>query len=246
MTYAITNPIVGIPSAQLSGLVVDTIPRFPPGQLFLMADPWWGFGEFMYARAAAAIPAFNLVTMLPVFDTLLQSYRYDCVPAANLSNSGRSLAVAAKTMAVGDYGWFQVSGLVPVSCAASVAADSSFGIAAVGQGGAVAAGKQILNARITAAATTTVAKVGATALPGSAILTVSNTDGWFVGAYLSGTGVPAGAFVSAIDPSGRFVTMSALSTAGVFGATVTATYNNATIFYNVAQLSRAFIQGAIT
>ena len=76
-------------------------------------------------------------------------------------------------------------------------------------------------------------------------LQVPNSDGWFVGAYLSGTGIAAATTVSSIDPSGRFVTLSVVTTAAVSGS-VTATYNNATIFYNVAHLNRPFAQGAIT
>ena len=57
--------------------------------------------------------------------------------------------------------------------------------------------------------------------------------------------IAAGTTVSSIDPSGRFVTLSAVTTAAVAG-TVTATYNNATVFYNVAHINRPFAQGAIT
>lgn len=246
MTYATFNSVVGVPPAQLSGLVVETVPRFPVGLLLGMTDPWWGFGEFIYARASAAIAAFNLVTILPVFDAALSTYRYDCVPAPVTANLGRGVAVAMKGMAAGDYGWFQVSGIVPVSCTASIAADSSFGTAAAaGQGAAVAAGKQILNARIVAPATTTVAKTSAVGANGSNTITVQNTDGLFVGAYLSGTGVGAAAIITGIDSSNRVITVSVVNSAAVTG-TVTATYNNATIFYNVASLNRSFLQGAIT
>ncbi len=51
--------------------------------------------------------------------------------------------------------------------------------------------------------------------------------------------------VTDIDPSGTLVTLSVATTAAVNG-TVTGTYNNATIFYNVAHLNRPFAQGAIT
>jgi hypothetical protein len=134
--------------------------------------------------------------------------------------------------------------MTPVDCNASVAADTTFGIAAAGQGGANTAGKQILNARVMIAAAATVAKAGV-ANSGSNKLQVSGADGWFIGAYLSGTGIAAGTTITDIDPSGTQVTLSAVTTAAV-NSTVTATYNNATIFYNVAHLNRPFAQGAIT
>jgi hypothetical protein len=74
---------------------------------------------------------------------------------------------------------------------------------------------------------------------------VANVDGWFVGGYLSGTGVGAAAIVQAIDRVGNVLTASVANTAAVTG-NVTQTNNNATIFYNVVQLNRAFAQGQIT
>lgn len=243
--YSAANPQMGYPIPQLSGQVVDTTPRLQPGFMQSFVDPWWGFGEFLYARAAGSIRAFGVCVMTPVFDSSLNSYRYDVTEVPNTANLGRSVCVSQKAMVSGDYGWFCMTGLTPVNCNASVAADTTFGIAAAGQGGANSAGKQLLGARVIAAASTTVAKANCQNLNGSTALQVPNSDGWFVGAYLSGTGVAAGATVSAISPDGRTVTMSAASTASIAG-TVTATYNNATVYYNVAYINRSFAQGAIT
>lgn len=243
--YTAINPQIGYPIPQFGGNVSSTTPVLPPGFVRAFTDPWWGFGEFVYARAAGVIPTFALCITTPVFDSALNSYRYDCIVAPNTANLARSVMVATKTMASGDYGWFQISGLTPLSCTASVAADTSFGITAAGQCGAVAAGKQILNARNMIAAAATVAKTNCTSASGSTVIQVPNSDGWFVGAYLSGTGVGASAIISAISPDGRTVTATVASTAAISG-TVTATYNNATIYYNVVHLNRSFAQGAIT
>lgn len=245
MPFAPVDAVVGVPQIQFQGLVADTTPRIQPGNIITAVDNYWGAGEFIYARAAGSIRAFGLCVLTPVFDSALGSYRFDVTEVPNTANLGRMLAVSPMALSSGQYTWFQISGLCPVNCNASVAADTTFGIAAAGQGGANGAGKQVLNARVIAAATTTVAKANATADNGSTRLNVPNSDGWFVGAYLSGTGIAAGATVSAIDSGGRFVTLSAATTAAVAG-TVTATYNNATVFYNVAHLNRPFAQGAIT
>jgi hypothetical protein len=244
--FSTLAPKIGNQPISFSGLTVNTTPVELPGTIVPALDNWWGAGEFIYVRAAGAIPMFNLITITPVFDSTLKSYRYDAVVAPNTANLGRMLAVAVKTMASGDYGWAQISGLTPVSCGASVAADTAFGITAAGQGGAIANGKQILNARVMVAAAATVAKANCQSIGGlSTTLQVPDSDGWFVGAYLSGTGVAAATIVSSIDPSGRFVTMNNAATA-VINGTVTATYNNATIYYNVAHLNRPFAQGQVT
>lgn len=223
----------------------DTTQREVLGTIITACDPVWGGVEMIYARASASIRAFGIVTLQSTWDATLGGFRVDATEVTNTANLGRNLAVAMAAMTVGQFGWFAISGNVPVNCNASVAAGTTFGIAAAGQGGANTAGKQILSAVISVAASQTQAKANCSAANGSTLLQVTNSDGWFVGAYLSGIGIAAGTTVSAIDPSGRFVTLSAATTAIVTG-TVTATYNNATIYYNIATLSRPFAQGAIT
>lgn len=245
MPFAAVDSIAGHPQAQLSGITADTTPRMQPGNFLTMTDPWWGTGEFIYARANGSIRAFGLCVLTPVFDSTLNSWRYDMTEVPNTANLGRSVYVSQMALTSGQYSYFMMTGVTPVNCTASVAADTTFGVAAAGQGGANTAGKQILNGRVVAAATTTVVKAGCTAPSGSTVLTVPSSDGWFVGAYLSGTGIAAATTVSSIDPSGRFVTLSAATTALVNGS-ITATYNNATVFYNVAHLNRPLAQGAIT
>jgi hypothetical protein len=243
MNYSSTHGIIGATAVQSIGQV-DSTPRHPPGFIMTAADNWWGAGEFIYARAGGVITQYALCVITPTFDATLKSWRYDATEVPNTANLGRPLSVATNVMALGEYGWFQVAGLTPVDCTASVAADTAFGIVAAGQGGAIANGKQVLNARIIAPATTTVAKANSIAANGSTILQVTDSEGWFVGAYLSGTGVAAAATITKISPDGRTVTMSGAATAAING-TVTATYNNATIFYNVAHLNRPFAQGQI-
>lgn len=247
MPFSVIDSVVGNPQIQLSGLTSDAIAnRMQPGQLLTASDNWWGTGEFLFARAGGSIRAFGLCSILPVFDSTLSAYRFDVTEVANTANLGFELCVSQQALTVGQYSWFMVSGVTPVNCNASVAAGTTFGIAAAGQGGANTAGKQVLNARIAAAATTTVVKTGANAVSGSTVLQVPSSDGWFVGAYLSGTGIQATTTVLSIDPSGRYVTLSLATSAAIVGGTITATYNNATVFYNVAHLNRPFAQGAIT
>lgn len=219
--------------------------QVPMGTIVKAFDPWWGAGEFMYVRANGSIRAFGVCVLTPAFNSGDARWRYEATEVPNTANLGRTLGVALRAMTSGQYGWVCVGGLVPVNCNASVAADTTFGIAAAGQGGANSAGKQILNARVMAAGATTVAKSNCQVVSGSPVIRVPNADGWFVAMPISGTGIPASTTVSGIDPSGLAVTLSANATASG-SVTVTGTYNDATIFYNIAHLNRPFAQGAIT
>lgn len=226
-----------------AGNLPDTVARMQTGILVEAVSPYWGGGEFVYARANGTIRQFGLVVLTPA--VVSGAFRYEMTEAPNTANLGRSVFVAMTAMTTGQYGWFMKSGIVPVNCSASVAADTTFGIAAAGQGGANSAGKQILGGRVILAAAATVAR-SATANAGSYQLkVVGGVDGWFQGIYLSGTGIAAGATVTDISPDGKTVTMSAVTTAAVNG-TVTGTYNNATVYYNVAYINNPIAQGAIT
>ena len=246
MSYALQAGHVGASLVNLAGLTVDTTPRHPEGLIVSAVDSWWGAGEFIYARANGAIRAFGLVQLNPAFNSTDNRWYYEATEAASTAILGRPLCVAQKTMADNDYGWFCIAGLTPVNCNAAVAADTTFSVAATGQGGAAATGKQVVNARIVGASTITVAKANCTSPQAiTKTINVPNSDGWFVGAYLSGTGIGAASIIASISPDGRTVT-STVDTTAVIAGTVTATYNNATIYYNVAHINRPFSQGAIT
>ena len=244
MQFATVDSYVGHSGINLS-ILPDTVEEQPTGLILTAQDSYWGTGEFVYARATATIRMGGVVTLSPVWDSTAGKYRTDATEVANTANLGTNVAVAMAPFTVGQYGWFCISGIVPVNCNASVAVGAVPGIAAAGQAGANSAGKQLLNMKGVATASTTVAKTNCQAPQGSLRLLTPNAEGWFIGAYLSGTGIAAGTTVVSIDPDNRMVTLSAATTAAVSG-TVTATYNNATVFYNVMHLNRPFAQGAIT
>lgn len=221
----------------------DTVARVQPGLIADGISPYWGGARFVYGRFGGTVRQYGLCTRLPVI--ALGAVRHDFTEAAFTSNLGSSLFVAMTSGTVGQFGWFMFSGVVPVNCNAAVAVDTTFGIAAAGQGGANTAGKQVLNARIAIASTTTVVKAGSFGVSGAFTITVPNADGLFLGCYMSGTGVGAAALITAIDDSGTVITVNVANSAAISG-NVTGTYNNATIFYNVAMLNTPFAQGAIT
>lgn len=244
------TPLAGFdPNSGVTG-VPTTLSQLPqaPGTVFQIADKVWGPGEVIYARAGGSIRTYGLCVLTPVWDATNLTYTWNATEVPNTANLGRMLAVnQVGALTSGQYGWFMVSGITPINGSASVAADTTFGITAAGQVGANSAGKQVLNSRVVTASTQTVAKTGSGA-SGDTKIYVSNLDGWFIGGYLSGTGVGASAIITAMNPigaNGPEVTASVASSAAIAG-TVTVTYNNATIFYNVAHINRPFAQGAIT
>ena len=241
---AMLTPFIGHPQANMD-FDISTVEQFGQGAILAGQDPYWGGREYIYCKYNGAVRQSGLCVITPAYDSSVGKYIFEATEVPNTANLGRTLAVAMSDGVDGEYGWFCIGGLVPVNCQASVAADTTFGIAAAGQGGANSAGKQILNARVAVAATATVAKANCFAQNASNQLRVSNAGGWFRGVYLSGTGIAAGTTVTAISPDGCTVTLSANTTAQVTG-TVTATYNNATVYYNVAHINRPFAQGAIT
>jgi hypothetical protein len=237
--------MAGAPQIQLNGFSLDSSPKVRTGRIFEAADNWWGGGEFIYAKYGGTIRQFGVCIITPTWDSTLNIWDFVATEAPNTANLGKGLAIAQFAGSSGSYGWFQLSGVTPVNSSAAVAADTAFGIAAAGQAGAIANGKQILNARVIAASTTTVVKTGAFGNNGDSFFTVPNTDGWFPGIYLSGTGIGTNAVVNSVDPSSRVVTVSVANSAAVTGS-ITGTYNNGTVYYNIAQLNRPFAQGQIT
>lgn len=247
---AILTPTLGIQGVTNSNLGVEVaqsatgyVPLQVPGTIATPIDPFWGGGEVIRLRVpagTAAIPTGGAAVWNAAFT-------YAILPNTTLLGQSVGFAVNAVPLNAGfdQFAWFYIGGTVPAFSNATVAANTATGIAANGQLGANAAGKQILNARVVTPATTTVVKANTNTQAGSSQIRVTNSDGWFVGVFLSGTGIPAATTVTAIDASGTQVTMSAAATA-TGSTSVTATYNNATIFWNVVQINRPLAQGPIT
>lgn len=239
---AVTEGTLGTPQIN-SHFPVDTVEAMRPGFRVSAQDPYWGNREFVFGRYNGTIRQFGLCVATPAL--VSGRMRYEMTEVPNTANLGRPLMVAMMSGVAGNFGWFCDGGLVPVNSNASVAADTAIGIAAAGQAGANSAGKQMLGARNILAATATVVKA-CNAPNGSLELQIPSSEGWFAGIYLSGTGIQAGTTVVSIDPSGTRATLSLATNARIAGGSITGTYNNATVFYNVVHLNRVFAQGAIT
>lgn len=217
----------------------DTTQRFALGTKADAVDPYWGWGEFVYAKASGAITP----RLLCVLDET-----YLAVGMPNAANQGFPACVAMGSMATLTFGWFMVAGLTPIKAGATVAADASVGLTGVGQLGAFAAGKQLVNARNRISQTGTKTFTNSQTTNGSTALVTNGYDGLFLGAALSGTGIPASTIVAGLLPDGRTVLMG--SAVGTFDKTATATGSiTATgtwTGFTICTIAYPFAQGQIT
>lgn len=203
-------------------------------------DPVSGWGEFIYVKSNDAI----LVGSCCVWDE-----NTTATLCPNTAGQGFPVGFAMVPMAAGTYGWLQIAGLAVYKTNATVAADAKMGLTAAGILGAVAAGKEICNLRNRVAATgTTTATVNT--LANSCVLTAPKGYGNFsLGLALTGTSVPAGAVVAALDPDGVRIYMGSavgttgdkVATATSFAITLTGTYTG----LGVGQIQYPFAQGQV-
>ncbi len=242
MRYApVTGPALAHPIAQW--FVPDTTQRQQLGLKVEAVDPYFGAGTFVYGKATTAIlAAGSLATQVAGLSC------WEATP--NTANLGQNCGVCFAPIPINGYGWIQTAGTAIVKSTATVAALAAVGLTGAGTIGANTAGKQILGYTQKIAQTGTLAKTNVETKNGSAALRCpGGYDGWFLGAALSGTGIPASTVVAALDPDGVTVyTGSAIGTVGdknstASGAvTVTATFTG----YSVAAIESPHVQGAIT
>jgi len=223
----------------------DSVQRHKLGTIIEFDDPYWGGIKAIYLQFDGALTTtFGAILQWDTTTTF-----YNATTMGNTINLGNSFGILANKL-VGSttqqYGWAVIGGVFPVLSNASVATNVAIGIVGAGRAGALAAGKQLLGARVVRPATTTVAKANCSIVTGSPVLKAPNTDGWFVGMPISGTGIPASTTVSGLDQDGSTVTMSANATANN-SITATGTYNDGTTnYWNVISFVAGTMQGPIT
>lgn len=258
MTMAATQyPLIGVQPAcnssaigvEVANTTVGYVPLIAVGTIIKVSDPYWADLEVIRLQ----IPAASAAIFVGTLSVLGATYAYLPLPFA--SNQGVTVCASLNNIPFNasfvQYAWFVIGGRYVFNSTASVAAGTLIGIAAAGQAGANSISKELVNTNVVLAATTTVVKP-ANLRNGFSTFTVSNSDGLFVGLALSGTGIPASTSIGAIDAAGTTVSMVAVGTTTPVSATatglqtVTATYNDATRFWNVVTMSRPFAQGAIT
>lgn len=234
--YVNLNGTVGAgPLNELLG-VADTNKRWPIGMYADALDPYFGYVQAVYLQFPVSTAVAVGRVMVITDQTGITA---DHPGTANLGASVVISMQQCASSATAQYGWFAINGIRPVQTNATVAQGAAIGIAAAGVLGTNGAGKQLLNCRVLQSATFTIAKANTQTFNGSPVVTVNTVDGLFVGLTMSGTGLSG--TITAINPNGRDVTLSANCTAtGI--VTMTGTYTG----YGLVQFNNAFTQGAIT
>lgn len=241
MTYKFDSTYIGYPPIEEVVPVPADPPRglpISPGFTARAEDPVWGPGEFIFGRISAGIRIYGCCMALPVWDATNKVFTYNFLEWTATANAGRPYYIYQGNRAgvAGEYGWFQMSGRSPAASAASIAAGAAAGHNAAGTLSADAATFGIEGAIVITPATQTVVSAGS-GLSGDTRINLTNTDGFIVGGYVSGTGVGAAAIISKVVPNEKYILVTVANSAAVTG-NVTVTYNNATIFYNVLEMNR--------
>lgn len=246
-TQPVTNSTTT--GVEVANLAAGYIPLIPVGTITAVVDPYWGGLELIRLQ----VPAGNSIRVGTV-SILGPTYSFVAVP--NAANLGQSVVVSFNDIpnnaTFSQYAWFVMSGRYMVlNIVGAVVADNPLGINGVGLAGANTIGKQILNARVVLAANSQITKPCNLKL-GSSTFTAPNSDGWFVGGSLFGTGVPVPASIGAISVDGVTISMVTPNTTTPVNATATTlsniqqSYSDGTRFWNICSLDRPFAQGAIT
>lgn len=219
------------------------VPLVALGTIQSLVDPFLGGGEVIRLRVPAGTAA------IPVGGAAVWTGAFQYTALPNTANLGQPVAFAVNAVPLNasfdQYAWFYVSGTFPAFSGASVAANAAIGITAAGQLGANSAGKQILGVKVQQAATGYSISKQCLLRAGATLMQAPNTDGWFVGMAVTGTGIPASTTITAIDASGTLVTMSAAATASGL-TTVAGAYTAGAAFWNILSAQRPIAQGAIT
>ena len=255
-----TTDLVGLQPAD-SFFLPDLIRRSNPGTIIQYSDKYWGGGELVYLRAAGTIAAFHWCTLSRVLTTYTAanspftdgsagtvSEMTATVMATAGVGSSQPLAISMSDLTVGQYGWFFIAGSVPAAAQVSgvvglINGDST----GPGRHSYVAInGRQILSAVNNQALAVGPAKTAIRGRPGASFITVSNTDGWFKGITLAGTGIGTNAKITAIEPGGQKVTVDVVNSALVTGNITSALSTAAAApFYGIVTMQRPHLQGAI-
>jgi len=221
--------------------VPDTIQRHVLGTCVKAVDPFWGMGEFVYLKAPndATVIKGSVVTWNELFVSVL-------LPST--AGQGFSCGVAMAPAIANTFYWAQISGYSIMKSTSDVAADAAVAIAGTGLAGALANGKQILNARCRKANAATKTVTASVPNAGTYVVCPAGYDGIFLGMALSGTGIAASTVAAGLDPDGKKIWLgSAIGTIGdklttaAGSITLTGTFTG----YLGVVINRPFAQGQV-
>lgn len=228
MAWKVTTPKVGYPNVQAT----DTVQAFPLGTIITAVDPEYGEAEFMYLKGVANTVVGDIV----IYD-LFAKTTTRCPATGGIG----PIAVAMSANVASQYGWYQISGAAVIRANAAISAGAVLYMAATGAvDDAVVAGEDLKSAISLTAAGASLSSRTASTVNGSDLVTVSGLDGLFVGATVSGTGIPGSTTISAIGPwGGLYSNQIKLSAAATASGSIT--LSTAITNYVLGSIQRPYI-----
>jgi len=217
----------------------DTTARQQLGLQVVAVDPFWGTGTFIYLKSNASVIKGSIVTWDETYTATL---------CPSTAGQGFQVGVAMAPAASGTYFWAQIQGYAILKSTSDVAADAAVAVAGAGLAGALANGKQILNCRNRKANAATKTVTANTQNGTGVLFCPQGYDGVFLGAALSGSGIPASTVAAGLDPDGkRIYTGSAIGTLGDKNSTATGQITLTATFtgYLGAIINYPFAQGQV-
>ena len=233
----------------------DTLykPLIPVGTIVDFNDPYYGAIKAIRLCVPKNTTAIKVGTQAVYSSAanagITSNYSYVINPVT--ANQCRPLAIAINAVPLNasfaQYAWFALAGTLPVWALAATAVNTPLYISATAGAAFVTltAGRQLVGVNPVVAATGTVVKT-AQVTSGNPVITVSNSDGLFVGQIATGTGIAAASLITAISADGTQVTLAANPTATGGAVSVTFTNNDATNFFPICQFNFPFNQGNVT
>lgn len=253
--YAGTQP-VGNSSSFIEVADNDVLyrPMIPLGTVVDFQDPYYGNGRAIrlcIPKNTTAIRVGALALAAAATNAgILSNYSFVICPVTAIQS--RPVYVAMNNVALNasfaQYAWFAISGTLPVWCLSAVAITDRIWISATAGAGFVTLtiGRQIVGMFPVVASTGTVVKQNVRTVSGSPLIYPSNSDGWFVGQSVSGTGITT-SLITAISGESAAPTVTLASNSSASGSVAaTATNNDGTNFFPICQFNGAFAQGNTT
>jgi hypothetical protein len=235
------SPLNAVAGKLLNFFVADDVQKHQLGTRFEATDSDYstvanvgnvGGSELIYVRGTSAIGTGRLVHIDKDMNIL-------DLPVT--ANTGRPVfATVSSFTATAQFGWIARIGVVPVQFAVAATVGPVFGGTSGVATPTAAPGRQLLNATTLIGSAAAFTRAGRTRT-GQALVEVPNLAGLFPGMAVSGTGIPGGATIAAIDTGNLTIRLSAVATASG-NPTLTYTYTG----FGIVHLEQAFVQGQIT
>lgn len=249
-TAAITYPYGGSQPLGNSSSFIEVAdndvlyrPIIPVGTVLDYVDPYYGGGRVIRLSVPKNTTAFRVGTLaLAAAATnagITSNFSYVPVPATASQNKPVFVSINAVPLnaSFAQYAWFAINGTLPIWALAATAITDKMHISATAGAAFVTPtiGRLLIGLTPLVASSGTVVKQNVRTVSGSPLIYPANSDGWFVGQSVSGTGI-ATSLITAISAESANPTVTlALSSTASGSVAATATNNDTGNFFPICQ-----------